>query len=284
MPPIESPGISELVKRLIAKTLRKLTGSAGPTSVSDNDAYPALCLQASRDERVFAGFRSNPVYNAILEHVTEEQGRQYLEIVAADGKLLAAMSRFRSNDDFGGPRTFEYPGIGRISPSTLRYVKVLADLRARFGSLDRFHVCEIGVGYGGQCRIINAWFAPARYYLVDIAPALALARRFLERYPVPAVLEYRTMDELPSRNFDLVISNYAFTELPRPLQDAYLEKVILRSARGYITYNEISPREFRSYKAEELLRIIPGARTLQERPLTHPMNCIIIWGATGDHS
>jgi putative sugar O-methyltransferase len=188
------------------------------------------------------------------------------------------MPRLRRNDDFGGPATYEYPGVGSISPSTLRYVKVLTDLKAYFASLDGLDVCEIGVGYGGQCRIINAWFKPASYCLVDIAPALALARRFLERFDLPPVLAYRAMDELTARDYDLVISNYAFTELPRPLQDGYLEKVILRSARGYITYNEITPAEFNSYKAEELLRIIPGAHSVDERPLTHPLNCIILWG------
>jgi len=265
------------VKRLIAKVLRKFTRTAGPTSVSDNETYPQLCLRASRDMRVFADFRSNPVYNTILEHVTEGQGRQYLEIIAADAQLLGAMDGFRRNDDFGGPRTFEYPVIGNISPSTLRYVKVLADLKSRFGMLDGFDICEIGVGYGGQCRVINAWFKPATYCLVDIAPALSLARCYLDNYAFPAALSYRTMNELAPRDYDLVISNYAFTELPRSLQDSYLEKVILRSARGYITYNEITPAEFNSYKAHELLRIIPGAKRINEEPLTHAGNCILVW-------
>jgi len=255
-----------------------LTGSVGPTSVSDNEAYPALCLRASRDERVFAGFRSNPAYNAILEHVGQEQGREYLRILSADADLVQAMPRLRRNDDFGGPATYEYPGVGSMSPTTLRYIKVLADLKALFASLDGLEICEIGVGYGGQCRIINACFKPASYCLVDIAPALALARRFLDRFDLPPALSYRTMDELTARDHDLVISNYAFTELPRQIQDEYLEKVVLRSSRGYITYNEITPAEFNSYKAEELLRIIPGARSIEERPLTHPLNRIIVWG------
>jgi hypothetical protein len=188
------------------------------------------------------------------------------------------MDRFRRNDDHGGPRTFEYPPVGRFSPSTLRYVKVLADLKARFASLDGFDICEIGVGYGGQCRVIGAWFEPASYCLVDLAPALALARRYLGRYALRTALSFPTMDELAPRDWDLVISNYAFTELPRAIQDAYLDKVILRSKRGYITYNEINPPEFNSYKAQELLRRIPGAQAVAEEPLTHPKNCILVWG------
>jgi N-acetyl-gamma-glutamylphosphate reductase len=76
----------------------------------------------------------------------------------------------------------------------------------------------------------------------------------------------------------LVISNYAFSELPRSIQDVYLKKIILNSKSGYITYNEISPSYFKSYKSEELVKIIPNARIIDEKPLTNKNNCIIIWG------
>ncbi len=78
-----------------------------------------------------------------------------------------------------------------------------------------------------------------------------------------------------------MISNYAFTELPRTIQEVYLRKVILRSKRGYITYNEITPPAFRSLKVDELTAIIPGTRILKEEPLSHPRNCIIVWGDAG---
>jgi putative sugar O-methyltransferase len=250
------------------------------TSISDNQAYPQVCALASIDYRVFNNFRRDEIYTTILEHVSPEQGQEYLEIISKDAEVLEAMPRFRRNDDFGNPRTFAYPAIGEISPSTLRYVKVLTDLKAHFKTLDGLDICEIGVGYGGQCRIVNAFFRPATYCLVDISPALALARRYLDNYILSSVVSYKSMNELAPRDHDLVISNYAFTELPRAIQDVYLQKVILQSKRGYITYNEITPPEFNSYKSAELLKIIPNSTTLEERPLTHPKNCIIVWGKT----
>ena len=86
------------------------------------------------------------------------------------------------------------------------------------------------------------------------------------------------MFRVSQRDYDLVLSNYAFTELPRSVQDIYLNKVILRSKRGYITYNETTPSEFNSYKSSELIEIISGSRIFKEEPLTHPKNCIIVWG------
>lgn len=254
--------------------------SPGPTatSLSNNQSYPEACVQAANDCRAFNNFRRNPAYNQILEHVTQQQGAEYLRLLSRNPEILAAMDRFRRNDDYGNPITFEYPGCGTVSPTTLRYVKVLAEMQSLFGTLDSFDICEIGVGYGGQCRVINEYFDPRTYCLVDIRPALALAQRFLDNYILHSVVTYKTANELHQREYDLVVSNYAFTELPRPLQDVYLRKAILDSKRGYITYNEITPAEFRSYKADELVAMIPGARILPEQPLTHHKNCVIVWG------
>jgi hypothetical protein len=86
------------------------------------------------------------------------------------------------------------------------------------------------------------------------------------------------MNQLPVMESDLVISNYAFSELRRPIQEAYLRKVLQPAKRGYITFNQIAPGNFQSYSAAELLQIIPGSKVFEERPLTHPNNCVIVWG------
>lgn len=270
------------MKHLLERILQKIYIMSVPrrisTSLSDNQAYPQVCIQASNDYRLFNNFRRNPVYNQVLEHVSEKQGKEYLQVISNDLEIMAKMNDFKANDEWGYPKIYDYPNIGKISPTTLRYIKVLADIKAYFCTIDNYHICEIGVGYGGQCRIINTWFKPATYCLVDIQPALSLARRFLDNYIVHAVLTYRTMNELDKSNYDFVMSNYAFTELPRTVQDIYLNKIILNSKRGYITYNEVTPTEFGSYKSDELVEMIPGSKILQEEPLTHPKNCIIMWG------
>jgi hypothetical protein len=271
------------MKHLLIKILQKIYIMSVPkrisTSLSDNQAYPQVCIQASNDYRLFNNFRRNPIYNQILEHVSEKQGSEYLQVILNDLDILAAINDFKLNDNYGNPRMSEYPNIGMISPSTLRYVKVLADIKTHFQTVDNLNIVEIGIGYGGQCRVINAYYKPATYCLVDIQPALALAQRFLDNYVLHSVVTYMTMNELGQRDYDLVLSNYAFTELPRTIQDIYLSKVILNSKRGYITYNEITPKEFNSYKSDELITIIPGSKILKEIPLTHPKNCIIVWGA-----
>lgn len=257
------------------------------TSASDNQSYPQVCLKASSDYWLFNEFRRNPFYNEILEHVSESQGHEYLHYIERDPDVMGAIAEFKRNDAYGNPWSYEYPAIGKISPTTLRYIKVLVDLKEHFHSLDNLNLCEIGVGYGGQCRIINAYYKPATYCLIDIQPALALAQRFLDNYALHSVLAYRTMNELDPRECDLVLSNYAFSELSKPVQDVYLRRVVLNSKRGYITYNEMPAETFGrghfvSYKASEVQQMIPGSRLLKEEPSMHPererQNSILVWG------
>lgn len=270
--------MNKIFKKFLHKTSGLTLSKKISTSLSDNQIYPQVCLNAANDYRCFNQFRQNSIYNEILEHVTEKEGAAYLELIAHDPVLLGEIEKFRQNDLYGTPRIFQYPNVGSVSPSTLRYVKVLSDLKNLFLSLDNLSICEIGVGYGGQCRIINAEYVPASYRLVDIKPALLLAQRFLDNYAIKSTLSYMTMNELEKSNYDLVISNYAFTELPRHIQEIYLNKIILNSRRGYIIYNDINPAEFKSYKKEELLNVIPGSQIIDEVPLTHPNNCVIVWG------
>lgn len=269
--------LENIIKRLM-KNNNKLN-SRFSTSISDNQIYPNFCIKASTDLLIFSNFRRNDVYRKILEHVTYEQGLAYLgEIKKHNFDLSKNVEFLKKNDEWGNPELFEYPEIGKISSSTLRYTKVFTDLVSLFKNIDGLKICEIGVGYGGQCRIINSVSCPSHYTLVDIKPALMLTQCYLDNYILNSVLTYKTMNELDIQHYDLVISNYAFTELPRSIQDVYLKKVILNSKKGYITYNDISPSYFESYKKEELIDVIPNSRIIEEKPLTHKNNCIIVWG------
>jgi putative sugar O-methyltransferase len=250
------------------------------SSLTDVPWYVRVCLEASRDPELFARFRREPAYNQALEHVSGEQGLEYLRRIAGDAAIMAALPELRKNDSVGGPRVFAYPAVGHLSPTTLRYIKVLKDLKAHFGALDDFEICEIGVGYGGQCRIIDAFYRPRLYQLVDIEAALLLAKRYLSEFPLRSPVTFRTMAEVEPRPFDLVISNYAFSELRRPVQELYFDAIVGRAARGYLTCNRIAPPEFEVLSPETIAERIPGARLLPEEPLTHAGNCVVEWGAT----
>jgi putative sugar O-methyltransferase len=250
----------------------------GRTSATDESGYLAVCRRAARDPEALAVFKRDPDYTRVLEHVTCQFGGDYLRLVLAQQPQLGErLDDFRRNDEIGSPAVCDYGAHGQFSPTTLRYVKVLADLVGLFGSLDGMRIIEIGAGYGGQCFVVSTGSAPASYTLVDLEPCLELARAYLDRLGVAA--QFARAEELPREvEYDLVISNYAFSECVGRVQREYLERVLSRSRRGYLTMNFTNPPRYRSLAADELSAALPGARWLPEEPLTHPANRLLVWG------
>ena len=118
------------------------------------------------------------------------------------------------------------------------------------------------------------------YTLIDLPEAIGLAERFLSNFDT-CKGNVKFVDGLhlyTNIYSDLVISNYAFSELQREVQDMYLEKVILNSKRGFITWNNLGQNAFNAHSISELLKIIPGSKIIDEKHLTAKDNCIIIWG------
>ena len=180
-----------------------------------------------------------------MERVKPARGAEYRETTLRQTPgLLEHIGKFKESDSLGNPETVPYPD-GLLSPTTWRYIKVLSDLQMLFGPLDGLHIAEIGVGYGGQCKIINDVFDVASYTTYDLEPVAMLADKFLKRAgsPVSAKLrhaDFRRLGQDEPVSYDLVISNWALSECARDIQERYIEHVLRRARRGYVTYNQIA--------------------------------------------
>jgi len=266
------------VKRFLKRGRRR-------TSVTDEAAYLGICARAATDPAVFARFKREPAYTAVLEHATCEQGAEYLDIALAQTPELAdRLHLLRRNDALGSPNVCEYSRHGTFSPTTLRYAKVASDLFQLFGSLDGLRIIEIGAGYGGQAFVLHSLARPASYSIVDLEPCLALQRRYLGELGIDDVELVPPESLSNAGDYDVVISNYAFSECVREVQVTYIERIISRSARGYLTCNWFAPESFRALSPEELLAAVPGSHFLPEEPLTAPLNRIWVWGDRDDRT
>lgn len=76
----------------------------------------------------------------------------------------------------------------------------------------------------------------------------------------------------------MVISNYAFSELNRDMQNFCLENIIDHTSSGYIMWSLLSYKILGGYSVDELLNRIKGSFVIEEQPLTYKGNCIIVWG------
>lgn len=246
------------------------------SKVNVYDGYLDVCRKAVSDDKVYANFKCEDAYRKVLEHLSYEEGLEYLKVIV-EHPLLDCIGIFSSNDDIGNPYKFFYPTLGlKVSPTTIRYIKVLIDLVEIFNTLDDLDIVEIGGGYGGQCKVIHDVFTPRSYTIIDLPDALALSEKYLTGFRINA--RYRQPDSLTKTHYDLCISNYAFTEFNKEHQLRYSEQIIKNSDKGYITCNFVdSAIKDNRYSKADILALKKIYTLVEEKPLTAADNFIYTW-------
>jgi len=249
------------------------------TSASDTKEYRNCIKLALEDESVFNRFKTLPDYSPILEHVSYELGQQYLDSIRNDNpELLEYMDEFKKNDTYGGTNKYYYDGVGEMSPTTLRYVNVLSNFITLGIDLNDKDIVEIGVGYGGQCLVLSKYFKFKSYTLVDLKEPLDLSRKYIDLNDVDGVV-CKDMSELKDNVvYDFVISNYAYSECSKEIQDIYYDKIIKNSIKGFMVVNFISDVfNIDSYNKNELLSKINGSHIISEKPISAGNNIVLLW-------
>lgn len=239
------------------------------------DKYLKVCKDASENVEVFNTFKQHPDYGAILEHCTYDLGNSYRSVIRDNyPSLLRDINIFTNNDILGGTIGYDYSGT-IISPSTLMYVKILGDLMELFGTLNNMSIAEIGCGYGGQCLTIANKFTFKHYTLFDLPEPCLLIDKYLSRHGL-VNFSFGSLNQ--KKKYDLVISNYAFSECNREIQDAYIDKVIKHSSKGYMIINAFVDEVPR--KNEEIISLIkeihPSLRAYPDILSVHG-NYILTW-------
>ena len=254
---------------------------ADSSSISDEPNYLAVCLLAKQDQGVLVKFKRCHEYRLVLEHVTRHQGNQYLERVKGNNLIIQNL-RTVSALEIGEPFKYEFNGIGLCSPTQIRYAKIIQDFQNLFDLNQIKNITEIGVGNGGQAAQLCSLIKPESYNFIDLEPVLDITKLLISKYSFDCDFEYITPEKLLPTSTDLLISNYAFSELNKKSQDAYLDKVIHNSKRGFMLYNNIHENPETGYRASEILERIPGSTAFAEEPLTYPGNLLIVWGFDRD--
>ncbi len=251
------------------------------TSITDSKVhgtYLTLCGLAASDDKVFKSFRSARVMIQVLDHVSKEQGEEYISEILKLTKWDTNFTKIIEKlDEHGKPNKFHFKPYGKFSPTLLRYLKVNFDLIKYFGPIECYNLTEIGGGFGGQASLINLMNTVSSYTLYDLLPVLDLTKKFIELNKIPGNFTFNDGTDPKIIKSDLVISNYAFSELSRSMQDQYINNVILNSSRGYITWNPLSWRDLGGYHSTELIKLIPNSQIFPEKPLTYNGNVIIVW-------
>ena len=248
-----------------------------PESLSELDDYLTLCKLAATNDEYFAKFRSCSSYRAILENVDGASGELICNVIEEYGFDVKSFSHLW-HSEIGNPYNYHISKAGYMSPTELRYSKIMVELELLFGKLESFIVSEIGVGFGGQGGQILNTHNVLSYEFIDLPQPLGLVKRYLSEINSTTKAIFTEPEKVQSRRRDLVISNYAFSELNANLQEFYFEKIICKSERGFVIYNHITPEHYGTMSASEFADRIPGAEIFAESPLSHTGNVLVAWG------
>ncbi len=212
--------------------------------IYDHAVFSEISAKAATDEHYFSQFKQNPFFNLIWENLTFEEGELYLRKIDHEYVFLKTQfEQFRNIDQIGSPRTYHFGDAGLFSPSTLRLIAMVGEVRSKLGNFEPSHIVQIGAGCGNLCKILNDVLGFKSYTLVDLPEQLALAKKCLEKLGVNNV-NFCTPEQLPRQAvYDLVISDMSFSEFNRAYQDLFFENILSRSLSGYILGHEF-PKHF----------------------------------------
>ena len=192
-------------------------------------------------------FKSNPMYQGILEHVSPTQGHAYLRLCrqqfphkwSQNAELFSRLCAL--NDRYGNPRKARYPDFRPCSPTNLRYLYYALLILSK-QTQDTLDIIEIGGGYGGLCLFIHK-LAPlfnktiSSYTMFDLPEVAQLQANYLKSHAIVSVCTSLGQD-VHLQPDSCLISMYALSELPAPLRKQYREKVIVPHCReGFIVWN-----------------------------------------------
>jgi putative sugar O-methyltransferase len=177
-------------------------------------------------------------------------GQKYFDHIQEVGKEIydENLDQFLENDLIGNPKQFVYGG-GKISPTTLRYIKNCLDLSSICENEEISKVVEIGGGYGGLCKTLSVLCDFDEYINVDLSEGLKVQEKYLKNFSkIYSKIKFIPCERLDSiSDIDLLISNYSLSELDIQSQLNYYDKVIKNSKIVYITYNLMVDNVYDNY-------------------------------------
>ena len=158
----------------IQNPIKHAAGSISGT----NSGYLGIVHAALNDQLAFRKFKASREYREILEHVDRELGYKYLQVIKSYDDVNSKFHEYLRLNHCN-PFRYTYKGLGRISPSNLRYGKIALDIRALFGPLEDFKISEIGIGYGGQYQALSTLSNLKSYTFYDLPQVIELASLYL---------------------------------------------------------------------------------------------------------
>ena len=220
-------------------------------------------------------FKSNDNYRYILEHVSQEFGNEYIELLKTEFTTLYENNKhyikelIYKNDSLGMPVKCIFDFFGSISPTNLRYIYhsfIILNYMKKL-NLKKIPIIEIGGGYGGLSYYLHKLahlfnISIESYTIFDLPIVSLLQQKYLNLLDINMNIGYfNDLSNLSKDSF--LISNYAFSELNASYREKYKNEIIIYCKHGFLAWNFIPIYNFVNYPINVEV----------ERPITeHNMN------------
>ena len=205
------------------------------------------------------GFKSNPNYKYMLEHVSKQQGEEYLKHILSSTSITKGdVVKFCTlNDAIGDPDKVNYNNYDlniSISPTSLRYIYHAHLILTHMKKTDCINadIIELGGGYGGLCFSLHH-FSPKygvnvkSYKICDLPSIIPLQKIYLNKVDSKLNVEFVDATSF-GKNIDslnmFLVSAYCFSEISIENQDSYRKSLFPKIAHGFISWNCIPVYDF----------------------------------------
>ena len=204
-------------------------------------------------------FKSNNYYRDILEHLSKNQGDEYLFYIKNNTIVsLEDIIEFCSlNDKIGNPLKDQFIIDGKellTSPSNFRYIFHSFHILKYFETLGKeINIIEVGGGYGGLCLAISFFskyfnLKIKNYNIIDLDDIIQLQSLYLSNHNLNFNTNFHSSNSygITIENIDnnFLISNYCFSEIENIHQEKYREILFPKITHGFLVWNHISLYNF----------------------------------------
>ena len=226
-------------------------------SVSGSMDWPRACAALVNGTWTSENFRRTNAVRQVVETLGPVDGRHFAKWIRNKAPNYLFDQRVAAIDTWGGPIRWPAACLGTprsFSPTTLRYLAHALWLNNKGFVKEGGTVIELGVGYGGLAAM-NAIVSNATTFMIDLAPVTQAAIRQMNELGLGNFAS--TDHSIVKKNDVCFISNYAFTELSRDLQDHYVDQYVRHANRGVILSNaDVFAKHMRSRNNDQIIQML----------------------------
>lgn len=206
-------------------------------SISGTMDWPRACAALASGALTSKNFRRIHAVRQVVETLGPVDGRHFARWIRDSAPGYLTDKRVAAIDAWGNPIRWPAACLGTpraFSPTTLRFLAHALWLKKEGFVKEGGTVVEIGVGFGGLAAM-NAIVSNATTIMIDLPPVAVAAMLQMRELGLG---NFASNDQSKATAGDVCfISNYAFTELSREMQDAYVDVFIRHAERGVILSN-----------------------------------------------